>query len=100
MAEPRCPASFKWGPLASEVILYAVRWHLQCSRSYHEFQELLVERGVEVDHTIGWRCVQRHVQELEERTRSNLEPTSKPRRVTLLIFAIHPPKGRNPFQTV
>ena len=68
--------------------------------SYHEFQELLVERGAEVDHTIGWRCVQRHVQELEERTRSNLEPTSKPRRVTLLIFAIHPPKGRDTFQTV
>ena len=33
-----------------EVIAVAVRWYLRCGLSYREVQELLAERGVEVDH--------------------------------------------------
>ena len=50
---PKCqrPAIFKWRQFAPEVILCAVRWYLRYSLSYREVQELLVERGLEVDHT-------------------------------------------------
>ena len=51
MAEPRRPVSFKWRHFAPEVILCAVRWYLRYSLSYREVQELLIERGLELDHT-------------------------------------------------
>jgi transposase-like protein len=34
----------------SEVILFAVRWYLLFGFSYRDPEELLAERGVEVDH--------------------------------------------------
>lgn len=33
-----------------EVILLAVRWYLRSGLSYRDLEELLAERGVEVDH--------------------------------------------------
>jgi transposase-like protein len=32
------------------VILVAVRWYLRYSLSYRDVEELLAERGIEVDH--------------------------------------------------
>ena len=37
----------------------AVRWHLRYGLSYRDVEELLVERGVEVDHVTVYRWVQR-----------------------------------------
>jgi transposase-like protein len=37
----------------------AVRWYLRCNLSYRDVEELLVERGVEVDHVTVFRWVQR-----------------------------------------
>jgi transposase, IS6 family len=34
----------------AEVIVLAVRWHLRYGLSYRDVEELLVERGVEVEH--------------------------------------------------
>ena len=34
-----------------EIILWAVRWYCKYSISYRELQEMLAERGVNVDHT-------------------------------------------------
>ncbi|HEX5543449.1 MAG TPA: IS6 family transposase [Micromonospora sp.] len=42
-----------------EVIVLAVRWYLQFNLSYRDVEELLVERGVEVDHVTVYRWVQR-----------------------------------------
>ena len=81
MAEPQRPASFKWRHFAPEVILCAVRWYLRYPLSYREVQKLLVERGLELDHTTVWRWVQRYAPELEERTRPHLKPTHKSWRV-------------------
>ena len=36
------------------------------SLSYRDVQELLIERGLEVDHTTVWRWVQHFAPELEE----------------------------------
>jgi transposase-like protein len=41
------------------VIVVAVRWYLRFNLSYRDVEELLVERGVEVDHVTVYRWVQR-----------------------------------------
>jgi transposase-like protein len=41
------------------VIVLAVRWYLRYGLSYRDVEELLVERGVEVDHVTVYRWVQR-----------------------------------------
>jgi transposase-like protein len=43
----------------SDVIVLAVRWYLRFGLSYREVEELLAERGVDVDHTTIYRWVQR-----------------------------------------
>ena len=40
-------AGYRFPP---DVILLAVRWYLRFGLSYHDLEELLAERGVEVDH--------------------------------------------------
>ncbi len=49
-------AGFRYPP---EVILLAVRWYLRYGLSYRDLEELLAERGVEVDHVTLYRWVQR-----------------------------------------
>ena len=34
----------------TDVILLAVRWYLRFGRSYRDLEELLAERGIDVDH--------------------------------------------------
>jgi transposase-like protein len=41
------------------VIVVAVRWYLRYGLSYRDVEELLAERGVEVDHVTVFRWVQR-----------------------------------------
>ena len=49
-------AGFRFPP---EVIVLAVRWYLRFGLSYRDLEELLAERGVEVDHVTLYRWVQR-----------------------------------------
>jgi transposase-like protein len=42
----------------SDVILLAVRWYLRFGLSYRDLEELLAERGIEVDHVTRYRWVQ------------------------------------------
>jgi len=41
------------------VIVVAVRWYLRFGLSYRDVEELLLERGIEVDHVTVYRWVQR-----------------------------------------
>jgi transposase-like protein len=41
------------------VIVLAVRWYLRSGLSYRDVEELLAQRGIEVDHTTIYRWVQR-----------------------------------------
>jgi transposase, IS6 family len=43
----------------SEIIVLALRWYLRYGLSYRDVEELLAERGVEVDHVTVYRWVQR-----------------------------------------
>ncbi len=52
-------AAFAGYRFPSEVILLAVRWYLRYGLSYRDVEELLAERGVEVDHVTVYRWVQR-----------------------------------------
>ena len=45
-----------WFP--PDVILLAVRWYLRLGLSYRDLEELLAERGIEVDHVSPYRWVQ------------------------------------------
>jgi transposase-like protein len=49
-------AGFRFPP---EVIVLAVRWDLRFGLSYRDVEELLTERGVEVDHVTIYRWVRR-----------------------------------------
>jgi transposase-like protein len=75
------PAIFKWRQTEPVLILSAVRWYLRYSLSLRDVEELLKERGLEVDHTTVWRWLQRYGPELEERLRRHLKPTNKSWRV-------------------
>jgi IS6 family transposase len=68
-------AGFRFPP---EVIVVAVRWYLRFNLSYRDIEELLVERGVEVDHVTVYRWVQRFTPLLADAAR----------------FARHAPGGR------
>jgi transposase, IS6 family len=52
-----------------EVILIAVRWYLRYGLSYRDLEELLAERGIEVDHVTLFRWVQRFTPVLVETAR-------------------------------
>jgi transposase-like protein len=45
-------AGFRFPP---EVIVVVVRWYLRFDLSYRDVEELLAERGVEVDHVTVYR---------------------------------------------
>jgi transposase-like protein len=49
-------AGFRFPP---EVIVLAVRWYLRFGLSYRDVEELLAERGIDVDHVTVHRWVQR-----------------------------------------
>jgi len=57
----RCsvPISFAGYRFPPDLILLAVRWYLRYRLSYRDVQELLAERGVDVDHVTIYRWVQR-----------------------------------------
>ena len=55
-AERSAFAGFRFPP---EVITVAVRWYLRYGLSYRDVEELLAERGIEVDHVTVYRWVQR-----------------------------------------
>jgi transposase, IS6 family len=53
----------------AEVILLAVRWYLRFGLSYRDLEELLAERGIDVDHVTVYRWVQRFTPQLVDAAR-------------------------------
>jgi transposase-like protein len=56
LVSPSAFAGFRFPP---EAIVLAVRWYLRFGLSYRDVEELLAERGVDVDHVTVFRWVQR-----------------------------------------
>jgi transposase-like protein len=73
--------SFKWKHFAGEIILQTIRWYLKYSLSYRNLEEMMAERGVEVDHTTIMRWVHQYSPEMEKKVRRYLKPTNDSWRV-------------------
>ena len=67
---------FKGRQFTSEVILWAVRWYLMFPISYRDLELMLLDRGVEVNHTTIFRWIQAYAAELEKRIRPHLRTSS------------------------
>jgi len=79
VVDPKAP--FKWRHFQSDIILLNVRWYCRYSLSYRDLEEMMAERGVEVDHTTIYRWVQDYAPELDKRIRPFLNPTNDSWRV-------------------
>jgi transposase-like protein len=64
---------FKWRHFQSDIMLLCVRWYLRYALSYRDLEEMMLERGLSVDHTTIYRWVQRYAPELEKRCRPHLK---------------------------
>jgi len=72
---------FKWRHFEADLILLCVRWYLRYSLSYRDLEEMMLERGLHIDHTTIYRWVQRYAPELERRCRPHLKATTDSWRV-------------------
>ncbi len=72
---------FKWRHFQADIILLCVRWYLRYALSYRDLEEIMLERGLHVDHTTIYRWVQQYAPELEKRCRPYLKPTTDSWRV-------------------
>jgi IS6 family transposase len=72
---------FKWRHFQAEIILLCVRWYLRYPLSYRDLEEMMLERGLHIDHTTIYRWVQLYAPELEQRCRSHLKTTNDSWRV-------------------
>jgi IS6 family transposase len=63
------PSVFAGFRFPAEVIVVAVRWYLRYGLSYRDVEELLAERGIEVDHVTVYRWVQRFTPVLADAAR-------------------------------
>jgi transposase-like protein len=72
------------------VITLAVRWYLRYGLSYRDVEELLVERGITVDHVSVYRWVQRFTPLLIDAARPGtaLLHLAKPRHARPLILGL------------
>ena len=68
-------SDFKWRHYQGELILGCVRWYCKYGISYRELEEMMLERGFEVDHTMLYRWVQHYAPEMEKRLRWHYKPT-------------------------
>lgn len=85
-AIPNSPfAGFRFAP---EIVLLAVRWYLRCGLSYRDVEELLGERGIEVDHIAIYRWVQRFTPLIADAA----GPCPRPRLAAFRIWPIGVPR--------
>ena len=72
---------FKWKHFQGEIILLCVRWYLKYALSYRNLEEIMMERGLSVDHTTIYRWVMIYAPEIEKRSRKYLKTTNNSWRV-------------------
>jgi IS6 family transposase len=72
---------FKWRCYAPDVILLCVRWYCRYQLSYRDVEEMMRERGLDVDHSTIFRWVQRYAPEINKRMRPHLKMSGTSYRV-------------------
>lgn len=53
----RNPSPFKWRHFEPQLILWCVRWYCRFQLSYRDVEEMMKERGLDVDHSTVFRWV-------------------------------------------
>lgn len=76
---PKLP--FKWRHFQQEIILLNVRWYCRYPLSYRNLEEMMLERGLEVDHSTINRWVLHYAPELDRRCRPRLKSNNDSWRV-------------------
>ena len=71
MSESRS-ALFRGRLFRDEAIVLWLRWYLRYPLSYRDLEEMMIERGLTVDHSIIGRWVLRYAPVLNERIRSEM----------------------------
>ncbi len=64
---------FKWRKFDKDIIILCVRWYLRYALSYRDIAEMILERGISVEHSTIYRWVQRYAPILEGKTRIHLK---------------------------
>jgi transposase, IS6 family len=64
---------FKWRHFEPAIILLCVRWYCRYQLSYRDLEEMMRERGLNVDHVTIFRWVQRYAPEINGRMRPHLK---------------------------
>jgi len=72
---------FKWRHFQADVILLCVRWYLRYPISYRDLEEMMIDRGLKVDHTTLNRWVIRYSPQINQRSRPFLKLTNDSWRV-------------------
>ena len=67
---------FKWRHFQADIILLCVRWYRRYSLSYRDLEEMMLERGMYVDHSTIYRWVQYYAPELDLHCRTHLKITT------------------------
>jgi transposase-like protein len=65
---------FKGSHFEQEVILWGVRWYVAYPMSYRQLEEMMEERGVEVDHSTLNRWVIKYAPLLEQQFHAHKRP--------------------------
>src|SRR5689334_17022046 len=68
------PALFRRRHFQDHVIVLCVRWYLRYCLTLRDLEELMVERGLTVDHSTMGRWVLRYSPELQKRVRRQIRP--------------------------
>lgn len=90
------PPLFKWRRFQAEIILLNVRWYCRYALSYRDLEEMMQERGVEVDHSTINRWVLKYASELDKRIRPHLQSTNDSWRVDETYIKAECRRGKTP----
>ena len=63
--------SFKWKHYEGEIILLNVRWYLKYALSYRNLKEMMIEKGIQFDHSAMVRWVHRYSPNIEKKIRKH-----------------------------
>src|SRR5690349_10543248 len=75
------PALFRGRHFEDHVIVLCVRWYLRYCLTLRDLEELMMERGLSVDHSTIGRWVVRYAPELYKRIRREIRPPNRSWRV-------------------
>ena len=67
---------FKWRHFQASIILLNVRWYLRHPLSYRNLEEMMRERGLNVDHTTIYRWAIAYSLQINKRCRKHLRATN------------------------